>query len=82
VERARDHNAIGQAPQTLKFTRLGDIRTTAVGRPPEPGDRGGYTVDTDVCTCRQHSDAGRPFVGMTAIRRFRFPIGSSHDITI
>lgn len=82
VERARDDNAIGQAPQTLKFTCLGDIRTAAVGRPPEPGDRRGQAVDEDV-----HTGGGSPagrwlFLGIPGLWEFSLPIGSSHDITM
>lgn len=82
VERARDDNAIGQAPQTLKFTGLGDIGTTAVGRPPEPGDRGGQAVDTDVRTGGNSPAGRRLFLGIPGILEFRLPIGSSHDITM
>ena len=82
MERARDHNAIGQAPQTLKFTHPGDIRTATVGRPPEPGDRRGCAVDTDVRTWRDPLTSGRLFGVIAAIEGFRLPIGSSHDITM
>ena len=82
MKRARDHNAIGEASQTLKFADAGDIRTPPVGRPPKPGDRGGYAVDTGVCMWCDRSNGRQLFVDITAIHEFRLPIGTSHDITM